>query len=120
MQQGVNTEGCQGSNVELLSVAWIRLEDDLELVMHLHAIGVLAITTIVGANGWLDESHIPRLRTQDAQGGGRIVCSSANLSVIRLPDQATVISPEVLQGHDDGLEVERKSHGERNSTVIDR
>jgi hypothetical protein len=79
--------------------------------MHLHSVGILAITTIIRADGRLHISHIPGLRSQNAQGSGRVKRASTNLLVVRLPDEAAMISPEVLQGEDDGLKVEGRGHG---------
>ena len=108
----VKTQRLQRLEVKLLRVAGIGLEDDLELVVHLHAVRVLAVTPIIRADGGLDVSHVPRLGTQDAQGGSGVQRARAQLRIIRLPDQATVICPEVLEGEDDGLEV--KGLGHRN------
>jgi len=64
----------------------IWLEDDLELVVHLHPVWVLAVTRVIGTYGGLNVGHLPWLRAQDAQEGSRIHGSRPYLGVIRLPD----------------------------------
>ena len=41
-------QGVQAVEIQLLGVARIGLEDDLELGVHLHTVGVVAIATVVG------------------------------------------------------------------------
>ena len=106
----VDAERLERRQVKLLRVAGVGLEDDLELVVHLHAVGVFAVAPVVGADGWLDVGDIPGLGTQDAQRGGGVERAGADLGVIGLPDQTTVARPEILQGHDDGLKVKRLRH----------
>ncbi len=106
----VDAQGLQRAQVQLLRVAGVGLEDDLELVVHLHAVGVLAVAPIIRADGGLYVGHVPRLRAQHAQGGGGVERAGAHLLVIGLPDEAALLSPEVLQAEDDGLEIESLGH----------
>ena len=69
----VDAQRFQRLQVELLRVAGIGLEDDLELVVLLQAVGVLAVAAIIRADGGLDVGHVPRLRAQHAQEGGRVI-----------------------------------------------
>src|SRR4030042_4064134 len=111
MQQRVDPQGSQGSDIEFLGIAGVGFEDHLELVVHLHAVVVLTVTAIIGADGGFHISYVPGFWSQHTQGGSRVERPCTHLLVIRLPDQAAVVSPEVLQGEDDGLEVERFGHG---------
>ncbi len=82
----------------------IGLEDDLELVVHLQAVGVLAVAPIIRADGGFDVGDFPRLGAEDAQEGGRVHGAGADLGVVGLPDEAAFFGPEILQFKDDGLE----------------
>jgi hypothetical protein len=64
--------------------------------MHLHAVGVLTVAGIVGANRGLDVGHVPGLRAEHAQEGGRVHGAGSHLGVIGLPDQAALVGPKVL------------------------
>ncbi len=101
---GVDAQSLQALEVELLGVAGVRLEDDLVLDVHLHAVGVLAIAAVVGAVGGLHVPHVPGLRPQDAQHGGRVHGAGPYFLTVRLPDDASLLGPEMLQAHDDLLE----------------
>jgi len=90
------------------------------LVVHLHAVGIFTIAPIVWADGRLNVSHIPGLRAQHAQRSGRVERACTHLLVIRLPDEAAVLSPIVLQSHDNGLEIEWRSHVNDFRVVVAR
>ena len=100
----------QRFQVQLLRVARSGLENHLILVELLQAVGVLAIAPIVRADGRLDVGHIPGLAAEHAQVSGRVHRPSADLGVVRLPDQAAVVGPEILQLENDGLEGEAWFH----------
>jgi len=65
--------------------------------MLLKAVGILAVASVIRADGWLNISHLPGFRTQHAQEGTRVHRTGTNLAVIRLPDQAALFSPKFLQ-----------------------
>ena len=104
---GVDADGLEGFEIELDRVAGIGFEDDLELVVHLQAVGVLAVAAVVRADGGLDVGDFPGLGAEDAQEGGGVHGAGADLGVIRLPDEAALGGPEFLQFEDDGLEIRR-------------
>jgi hypothetical protein len=60
----VDADRLQALQVELLRIAWIGFENDLQLVMLLHAVGVVAKTAVVGADARLDIGYVPRLRAE--------------------------------------------------------
>ena len=103
MTVGIDAHGLQRLQVDLLGVTRIGLEDDLVLVMLLHAVGVLAVAAVIRTDGWLDVGHVPGLGAKDAQEGSRIIRTGADLSVVRLPDETAFFSPEGLQGEDHRL-----------------
>ena len=96
----VDADGVQAAQVELLRVAGVGLEDDLVLVVHLHAVGVFGVAAVVGAEGRLDVGDVPRLGPEHAQHGGRVHGARADLLAVGLPDQAAVRGPVVVQAHD--------------------
>ena len=100
----VDADGFERLQVEFHRVAGIRLEDDLELVMQLEAVGVLAVAPIVRADGGFHVGHVPGFGAQHAQEGGRVHRAGADLGVVGLADQAAFFGPEFLQLQDDGLE----------------
>ena len=57
----VNAEGFERLEVEFLRVSRVGLEDDLILGVELEAVGVLAVTPVIGADRRLDVRHVPRL-----------------------------------------------------------
>ena len=101
----VDADRFERVEIDLLRVTGIRLEDHLELVMLLEAVGVLAVAPVVRADGRLDVRHVPRLGTEDAQKGGGVHRPGADLGVIGLPDDSAAVRPELLEGEDDLLEV---------------
>ena len=107
----VQADGLQAAQVELLGVARVRLEDDLVLGVHLHAVGVLRVAAIVRPEGGLHVGHVPGLRPQDAQGGGRVHGPRAHLLAVGLPDGAALGGPVLVEPHDDVLEREGIGHG---------
>ena len=106
----VDAEGFERLEIEFLRVARVGLEDDLILGVQLEAVGVLAVTPVVGADRRLDVRHVPRLGSEHAQEGGRVHRPCADLGVVRLGDQASVRGPEVLKFEDDFLKGGRFRH----------
>jgi hypothetical protein len=72
--------------------------------VELKAVGVLAITPVIGADRRLDVRHVPWLGSEHTQEGGRVHRPCTDLGVVRLCDQASVRCPEVLEFEDDFLE----------------
>ena len=92
----VDAEGFERFEIEFLWVAGIWLEDDLKLGVELEAVGVLAITPIVGAHRRLDVGDVPRFGSEHAQEGGGVHRPCADLGVIRLRDETSLGCPKVL------------------------
>ena len=106
---GVNAEGFQRAEVKFLGVAPVGFDDDLILGVLVNAVGVLAVTPVVGADGGFHVGHVPGFGAEGAQKSGRVHRPRADFGVIGLPDQASLFVPVGLQFEDDGLEVE--GHG---------
>ncbi len=100
----IDAERLERLEIEFLRVAWVGLEDDLILGVLLKAVGVLAVTPVIGADRRLDVRHVPRFGSEHAQEGVGIHRPCADLGVVRLGDQASVRCPEVLEFEDDFLE----------------
>ena len=103
MQLGVDADGGQGAEIELLQVVRVRLQDDLILVIVLQPVGVLAIAAVAGAARRLDIGGLPRLLAQRPQHGGRVQGAGADLDVIGLQNGAALLAPIVVQGQDQVL-----------------
>ena len=105
----INADGFERVEIDLLRVPRVRFEDDLELIMQLKAIRVLAVTPIIGSHRRFDIRHVPRLGAEHAQKGGGIHRPCTDLGVVGLPKNTAALRPELLEGENDLLEVER--HG---------
>src|SRR5271157_1030791 len=74
-------------------------------------VGVLAISAISGAARRLHIAHTIRLGPKHAQEGFRRHGPRADLDVIGLLQDATVLRPESLQAKDESLEGQRDLRG---------
>ena len=99
----------QRPQVDLLRVKGRRLEDDLKLVVVLEAVRVLAVPAVRGAARRLDVRDPPGLRPQDAEEGGGVERSRADLDIVRLLDETSFPGPERLQGEDNILKRQGKN-----------
>ncbi len=107
----VDAEGFERLEVEFLRIPRVGLEDDLVLGVQLEAVGVLAVTPVIGADRRLDVRHVPRLGAEHAQEGGRVHRPCTHLGVVGLGDETAVVSPKLLEFEDDFLE--RGRHGDQ-------
>ena len=69
----------------------------------LQAIGVFALASSGGAARWLHVGGAPWLRPYRAQKGGRMKGAGPHFHIVGLGDDAALIGPIVLQGHDQVL-----------------
>ena len=100
----VDAERLERLEIQFLRVARVGLEDYLKLGVLLEAVGVLAVTPVIGAHRRLDVRHVPRFGSEHAQEGGRVHRPCTDLGVVGLGNQASVRCPEVLEFEDDFLE----------------
>ena len=103
----VQANGCERPKVEVLGVDRGRLEEHLELVVVLQAVGVLAIATVSRTAARLRIAGAPGGGAKRAQERGSVEGARTNLGVVRLHDGAALVSPVVLKGEDHVLERKR-------------
>ena len=103
---GVVAQFAQGVEIEVLDIGGRGFEGDLELVIVLQAVGVVAVAAVFGAAAGLDVGGKPRLGAERAQAGGGVGSTGADFHVERLDDGAAFVCPECLQFEDDLLEGE--------------
>jgi hypothetical protein len=96
--QGVDPEALERIQVELLDVHGRGLHDDLVLVVMLEPVGVLPVTAVGWPPGGLYVGHIPGLGAQGAQKGRRVEGAGADLEVIGLLEDATLVGPVLVEG----------------------
>ncbi len=99
----IQADGFQAAQIEFLGIAGIGFEDHLVLVVHLHAVGILGIATVIGAERRLGVGHVPRLGPQHAQHRGRVHGPCTDLFAVGLPKRAAVGRPIFVQPPDDLL-----------------
>src|SRR5271157_4963491 len=81
-------------------------------------VGVLAVSAISGTARGLHIAHTIRLRPKHAQEGFRRHGSRADLDVIGLLQDATVLRPESLQAKDESLEGQRDLRGSQMVQMV--
>ena len=106
----VNADRFEALEIALLRVTRVRLQDDLELMVHLHAIRILPEAAVVGTDAGLDVHHIPGLWAEDAQGRSRIHRASAHLDIVGLLYQAALLLPVGQQAQDNILKAQGRTH----------
>ena len=104
MLLGVEADRGKRSQVEVLGVGGRRLQDDLELVVVLHAVGVLAVAPVGGTTAGLRVAGAPGGGAERAQKRGRVEGAGADLAVIGLHDGAAPACPIALERQDHVLE----------------
>ena len=101
---GIEADSFERAQVELLGIDRARLQDDLELVVVLHAVGVLTVAAVGRAAARLRIAGAPGVGPEAAQRSGGVERARAHLAVVGLHDDAALLRPVVLQVHDDVLE----------------
>ncbi|MNN44140.1 hypothetical protein D3C81_1584180 [compost metagenome] len=104
MQLGVDADGGQRAEIQLLQVVRVRLQDDLILVIVLQPVGVLAIAAVARTARGLNIGGLPRLGTERAQHSRRVQGAGADLDVVGLQNSAALVAPVFVQGQDQVLE----------------
>src|SRR4030095_10569608 len=113
----VNPNRFETFEIALLRVARIWFQDDLQLVVHLHTIRVIPKAAIVRTDAGFHIDHVPGLWTQDTEGRRRIHGPSANLDVVGLLHQATLVLPVGQEAQDNILKAQRRAHDHPSATV---
>jgi hypothetical protein len=100
MADGIDAEGPQALEIDLLNIDGRGFDDDLILIIVLKAIGILSVSAISGATGGLHIGDLPGFRSQDPEKGGRVKSPCAHFNIIGLLNHTALIRPEPLQGKD--------------------
>ena len=104
---GVQANGGQRTQVELLGVDRRGLDEHLELIVVLHAVGVLAVAAVGGTAARLRIAGAPLGGTERAQRGRGMEGTGTDLGVIGLHNDAALLAPVLLEAQDDVLEGKR-------------
>ena len=102
----IQADSRQRIKIQFLTVYRRRLNKYLELVIVLHTVGVLAITTVGWTTARLRIAGPPGIFAQGTQQGCSMECTRTDLGVIRLHDDTALFSPILLETQDDFLERE--------------
>ena len=105
---GIDAETFETFQIKLLDVVGRRLQDDLELMVLVKTIRVVAVSSVRRTTRRLDVGDIPRLGAQNAQEGRRVHRTRSLLHIIRLRQDAALLAPELLQSEDDLLKLQVK------------
>jgi hypothetical protein len=100
----VETQGFQGTEIQLQDVLRRRLQHHLELVIVLQAVRVLAVAAVLGPAAGLHVGGLPGLGAEGAQEGGGVAGAGADFEIVGLQQRATLLAPEFLEREDDVLE----------------
>ena len=104
MQPGIDADGGERLQIEILDVVRRRLQDHLELIIMLQAVRVLAVAAILRTPRGLHIGRVPWLGSERPQSRRRMERAGADFHVIGLQDHAAIIRPETLQRQDQTLE----------------
>ena len=107
MVVGVQANGGQRTQVELLGVDRRGLDKHLELIVVLHAVGILAVAAVGGTAAGLRIAGAPLGGTERAQRGRGMEGTGTDLGVIGLHNDAALLAPVLLEAQDDVLEGKR-------------
>ena len=110
----VEAEGFQRAEIEVENVVRRRFEHDLILIVVLHAVGVLAITTVLGAARGLNIGGFPGLGAERAQKGRGVAGAGADFHIVGLEQGAPLFVPVTLETQNDFLKCR---HERREKTL---
>src|ERR1700733_8936401 len=94
MMQRVDPDGANTIEINVLHVLWCGLQDNLELIIMLEPVRVLAISAVLGPPRRLNIGSAPGTGSKRSQSGCRMKRSRAHFDVIGLKDHATLPGPE--------------------------
>ena len=107
MVVGVQADSGKRPQVKLLGVDRRGLDEHLELIVVLHAVGVLAVAAVSRAAARLRIAGTPLGGTERAQRGRGVEGTGTDLGVIGLHNDAALLAPVLLEAQDDVLEGKR-------------
>jgi len=100
----VDAQVLQGRQVEFLDVVRTGLQDHLVLVVMAEPVRVFPIAPVGGADGRLHIGHPPGIGAQHPEKGRRVESPGSYLGMVRLPDDAALSCPILLQTQEYVLE----------------
>ena len=107
MVVGVQADSGKRPQVKLLGVYRRRLNEHLELIVVLHAVGVFAVAAVGRTAAGLRIAGAPLGGTERAQRGRGMEGTGTDLGVIGLHNDAALLAPVLLEAQDDVLEGKR-------------
>ena len=90
---GIDADGGERLQIEVLQVRRRRLQDHLELVIVLQPVGIFAVAAILRPPRRLHIGGVPGFRPERAQRGRRMKGARAHFHVVGLQDHAALIRP---------------------------
>ena len=111
----IDADRRQRAEIELLQVGRVRLQDHLILIVVLQPIGIFAVAAVLRPARRLHIGGVPAARPERPQRRCGMECSSADFHVVRLQDQAAIVSPVIVQGQDQPLERAGRLHVRRQA-----
>ena len=109
----VDADGGEGAEVLIDDVGGRGLEDDLELLVLVEAIGIFAVAAVGGSAAGLDVGDALGVGAEDAEEGFRGHGAGADFDVVGFGDDAAAVGPIFLEGEDgvlEGFHVGRGGH----------
>ena len=100
----IEAQGFERAQIQLQDVVGRRLQNNLELVVVLQAVGVLAIAAVLRAAAGLHIGCLPGLGADGAQKGRGVRGTGADFHVIGLEQCTALFGPVGLQFQNDLLE----------------
>src|SRR3990172_7846754 len=85
---------CKALQIDILNIIRDGLQDYLELIVMLEAVGVLAIPAVSGSPRRLNIRNPPGLRPQYPEECSRIECAGPDFNIVRLSDYAAPVCPK--------------------------
>src|SRR5579862_3473396 len=116
----IDAERIEAFEIERLAIGRRRLQDDLELVIVLQPVGILAITPVGRPARGLHISGAPGIGPERAQGRRRMKGPRPHLDIIGLENHATLIGPEFLQRKDERLEAIARRSTRRHPAIQEK
>src|SRR5262249_6074869 len=109
----------QTLHIQRLNVVRRRLQHDLILIVVLHAVRVLAISSICRTPAWLRIGGPPRLRTKAPEERGWMKGARPHFKIIGLVQDTALLGPVLMQCENEILEGHEQS-SRRNSGLSSR
>ena len=96
----IDADGFEAAEILFEHVIGRRLQDDLELLMLVEAVGIFAVAAVGGAAAGLHVRHFIRFGAEDAQEGFGRHGAGADFEIMRFLDDGATVGPVVLQLED--------------------